>query len=160
MYHGPAENGHVIRESMRQIALRNLEKKRPRQYAGIGRGPDRPTLRRTVETFKTDKELSLVRQILAEAIWTGERANKWGLAQDAPCSHCGEGPEDEEHIFWVCKRWEETRDAWKPKVEELAAAVPGLGGPCRQEWPICTMMIAMVPMTPGVQDTPEKAAAV
>ena len=68
MYHGPTEIGHVIRESMRQIALRALEKRRPRQYEGIGRGPDRLTLRRVVETFKTDKELRLVRQILAGAV--------------------------------------------------------------------------------------------
>ena len=53
VYHGPTEIGHVIRESMRQIALKALEKRRPRQHAGIGRGPDRPTLRRVVETFKT-----------------------------------------------------------------------------------------------------------
>ena len=74
-----------------------------------------------------------VRQILAGAIWTGERANKRGLAQDAPCPYCGEGPEDEEHIFWVCKRWDETRDAWKPRVEELASAVAGLGSPFRRD---------------------------
>ena len=113
-----------------------------------------------METFKTDKELSLVRQILAGAIWTGERANKRGLAHDVPCPYCGEGPEDEEHIFWTCKRWENTRDVWKPRVKELAAAIPGLGGPGWRDWPICTKMTAMVPATPGEQGTPEGAATV
>ena len=130
MYHGPSEVGHVIRESMRWAALRALEQRRPWQYAGIGGGPNRFTLCRVMETFKSDKELDLARQILAGAVWTGERANKRGLAREEPCPHCGEVPEDEEHIFWNCKRWEETREAWRPRVEELPTAVTGLGGSC------------------------------
>ena len=130
VYHSPSEVGHVIRESMRRMALKVLERRRPRQYAGIGAGPNRSTLLRVMETFKSDKELGLARQVLAAAVWTGERAHKRGLTLEAPRQYCEEGAEDEEHIFWTCKRWEKTREAWRPRVEELAAAVVGLGGSC------------------------------
>ena len=71
-----------------------------------------------------------MRQILAGSVWPGERANKRGLAREEPCPYCGEVPEDKEHIFWNCKRWEGTREPWRPRVEELATAVTGLGGSC------------------------------
>ena len=160
VYNGPLEVGHVVRQSMRHIALAALEKRRPRQYAGLGWGPDRPTLWKVMETFKTERELSLVRHIVAGAVWTGGRANKRGLSQDAPCPYCGEGLEDEEHIFWVCTRWEETRKAWRPRVEELARAVPGIGGPCRQDWPVCTKMTALVPSVQGARASPGENEAV
>lgn len=102
VYHSPSEVGHVIRESMQWEALRNLERRRPRQYAGIGAGPSKPVLRRVMESFKSDKELNLAQQVLAGAVWTGERARRRGLTQEEPCPYCGEEAQDEEHIFWTC----------------------------------------------------------
>ena len=63
-------------------------------------------------------------------------------------------------MFWTCKRWEKTREAWRPRVEELAAAVVGLGGPCCRSWLICTRMVAMVPKGLGMQCDPVGAATV
>ena len=132
MYHSSSEVWHVVRESMRWAALRALERRRSSLYAGIGAGPNSAALLRALVVFKSGKELGLARQILARAVGTGERAHKRGLAQEVPCPYCVGRTEDEEHIFWTCKRREETRETWRPRVEELAAAVLELGGSCWQ----------------------------
>ena len=145
MYDPPLRLRHIVRESLRSKELQALWLRRPRQFEGMGNGPHRETLRLAVDSFKGAGEASLVAQILVGAVWTEERAHRRRKVETPLCPYCEEEDEDEQHIFWTCSHWEDTRRDLMKEALECAEQVEGLGGVCWRDWPTCILMVAIVP---------------
>ena len=89
-------------------------------------------------------EKSLLRGLLAGAMWTAARVSGHGMHANAACPHCGAAQEDEAHVLWDCPEWDDARGTWLPWLHDAARAIPGLGPPDR--WPSCLRKAGLFPL--------------
>ena len=75
---------HKVRDSLRYANLIRLEKRRPRQYAGMGGAVQRNMVANALQHFTTEDELRAARQVLAGAVWTKARAYSRKKLVDSP----------------------------------------------------------------------------
>ena len=89
-------------------------------------------------------DASLLRGVMAGAVWTARRAHARGLRVDAVCPYCATGAaEDEEHILWACPRWDEARGTHLADLEASLPQAPVLG--LRSDWPPCLRLCGLLP---------------
>ena len=135
---------HRVRDSLRCHSARQLEARRHATFGGLGDGADGPACRAALRAASTELEKSLLRGLLAGAMWTAARVSGHGMCANAACPHCGAAHEDEAHILWDCPEWDGARETWLPWLHDAARAVPGLGPPDR--WPSCLRKAGLFPL--------------
>ena len=136
---------HCLREALRRKALVGLEKRRPRQFGGMGGAVDREGVRLSLEAMPDATHRGYLRGIVAGALWTAQRAADRRLAETAVCPHCDGGqPEDEMHVFWHCPAWERARGAGPPLMVTESAGIEGLAGGVLC-WPRCLAVAGLLP---------------
>ena len=117
------------------LASRQLEARRPVTFGGLGDGADGPACRAALQAASTELERSLLRGVMAGALWTAARASGHGMRTNSACPHCGAAHEDEVHVLWDSPEWESARETWRPWLSDAATATPHLGPP--DQWPSC-----------------------
>ena len=80
---------HRVRDSLRCHSSRQLEARRPITFGGLGDGADGPACRAALRAASTELEKSLLRGLLAGAMWTAARVSGHGTRANAACPHCG-----------------------------------------------------------------------
>ena len=135
---------HRIRDSLRCHSARQLEARRPATFRGLGDGADVPVCRAALRAGCSELENSLLRWLLAGAMWTAAWVLGHGMRANAACPHCGAAHEDEAHSLWDCPEWDGARGTWLPWLHNTTRAVPGLGPPDR--WPSCLRKAGLFPL--------------
>ena len=105
---------HRVRDSLRCHAWRQMEAWRPVTIGGLGDGPNGEACRPALLAASTELEKSLLRTLLAGAMWTAARVSGHGMRANAACPHCGAAHEDEAQVLWDCPKWGDTRGMWLP----------------------------------------------
>ena len=144
LVHSPKEYvEHLFRELLRETQPAELEKRRPRTFGGMGARLERTLTLSDIATCDTQLDKSLLRGVLAGAIWTADRAHQRGLRPDNRCPYCPQGVrDDEEHLLWWCAAWKAVRDPFLPDGMLLARALR-LGS--LTECPPCVRLCGMMP---------------
>ena len=57
---------------------------------------------RALRVASTELEKSLLRGLMAGALWTAARVLGHGMQTNSACPHCGAAHEDEVHVLWDC----------------------------------------------------------
>ena len=131
---------HFVQEPLRQIqqwvrdnlcchSSRQLEARRLVTFGGLGDGADGPACRVALRAASTELEKSLLRGLMAGALWTAARVSGHGMRTNSACPRCGAAHEDEVHVLWDCPEWEQARETWRPWLSDAATAIPQLGPP-------------------------------
>ena len=133
---------HLFRESLREHHLEALEKRRPRLFGGMGAQIDRELTLSELERCATELDRSMLRGVMAGALWTADRAHQRGLRQDGNCPYCSKGTrEDEDHLLWWCAAWKSAREPFLPELMLLARALK-LGA--LSAWPPCLRLCGLL----------------
>ena len=130
--------------------FRELERRRPGTFGGLGGALHRHTCPEGLHVASTEGERSILRGLLAGATWTAGRAAGHGILRLDKCPFCRGAPETEPHILWDYPRWELARRAWMPWVLQEARALPALALPAA--WPVClraTRLLLLAPVGEG-----------
>ena len=135
---------HRVRDSLRCHSSRQLEARRPVTFGGLGDGADGTAYRAALRAACKELEKSLLRGLLAGAMWTAARLSGHGMRANAACPHCSAAHEDEAHVLWDCPEWGDARETWPPWLEDTAGAIPSLGPPDR--WPSCLQKAGLFPL--------------
>ena len=154
---GQTEPLHRVQEPMRQIqprmrdslhchAMCGLEARCPAPYGGLGDGADGGACR-ALRAASTELEASVLRGLLAGALWTAARVCGHNMQATSSCPGCGSQHEDEAHVLWDCPSWEAARVAWRALVLQAAEQLQ-LGPPTR--WPACLRRAGLLPLVPSV----------
>ena len=81
-------------------------------------------------------EKSLLRGLMAGALWTAARVSSHGMRTHSACPHCGAAHEDEDHVVWECPNWERARETWSLWLQDAAQPSPNWGRPTSRR-PAC-----------------------
>ena len=76
---------HLFRESLREHHLEALEKRRRRLFGGMGTRLDKELTLSELVRCAAELEKSLLRGVMAWALWTADRAHRRGLRQGGKC---------------------------------------------------------------------------
>ena len=91
---------HLFRESIREHQLGTLEARRPRTFGSMGARLDRGLTLLALNLCAMELNKSMLRGVVAAALWTSDRAHCRGLKPDDRCPYCTQGvPEDEDHLL-------------------------------------------------------------
>ena len=134
---------HRVRDSLRCHAMRGLEARRPATYGGLGDGVDGEACRAALRVASTELEASLLRGLLAGALWTAARVRGHNMRATSSCPGCGSQHEDEAHALWDCPSWETARAGWRAWVLQAAERLQ-LGPPTG--WPACLRRAGLLPL--------------
>ena len=93
---------HRVRDNLRCQLFRQLEARRPVTFVGLGDGADGPACRAALRVASTELEKSLLRGLMAGALWMVARVSGHGTRTNSACPHCGAEHEDEVHVLWDC----------------------------------------------------------
>ena len=110
----PRQIQHRVRDNLRCHCSRQLEAQRPVTFRGRGNGADGPACRAALGAASPELEKSLLRGVMAGAMWTVTRVSGHGMRTTSACPHCGAAHEDEVHVLWECPQLESTRGTWCP----------------------------------------------
>ena len=135
---------HRVRESLRSHASRQLEARRPITFGGLRDGADNPASRAAMRVAATELERSLLRGLLAGALWTAARVRGHRMRDNSACPHCRAAHEDEIHILWDCPEWEAGRTEWRPWLLDALEGLPQLERP--PQWPPCLRRAGLMPL--------------
>ena len=135
---------HRVRDNLRCHSSRQLEARRPVTFSGLGDGADGPACRAALRAASTEWEKSLLRGLMAGAMWTAARVSGHGMRTNSACPHCSAAHEDEVHILWECPEWDDARGTWLPWLSNAAGAIPHLGPP--DQWPSCLRKVGLFPL--------------
>ena len=102
----PSRVQHRVPDSLRCHAVRELEARRPVTFGGPGDGADRPASRAAMRVTSAEPEQSLVRGLLARALWTAARVPGRRMREHSACPKCGAAHVHEVHVLWDCPEWE------------------------------------------------------
>ena len=94
---------HRVRDNPRCHSSRQLEARRPITFGGLGDGADSPTRRAALRTASTGLDQSLLRGLMAGALWTAARVSGHGTWTNFACPLCG-GAHADEFYFQRPKR--------------------------------------------------------
>ena len=133
-----------MRESQRYRAFRELERRRPGTFGGLGGAVHRQECREGLQVASTEGEHSILRELLAGATWTAGRAAGHAILRSDRCPFCRGAPETEPHILWDYPRWESACRTWMPWVLQEARALPALALPAA--WPVCLKATGLLPL--------------
>ena len=133
---------HLFRESLREHHLEALEKRRPRLFGGMGARIDRELTLSELARCATELDRSMLRGVMAGALWTADKAHRRGMRQDGNCPYCSKGTrEDEDHLLWWCAAWKSAREPFLPELMLLARALK-LGA--LSDWPPCLRLCGLL----------------
>ena len=135
---------HRGRDSLRCHSSRQLEARRPVTLGGQGDGADGPACRAALRAASTELEKSLLRGLMARAMWAAARVSGHGTRTNSACPHCGAAHEDEVHSLWNCPEWNNARGTWRPWLSNAAQAIPHLGPP--DQWASCLRKAGLFPL--------------
>ena len=135
---------HQVRDSLRCHSSRPQEARRPVTFAGLGDGADGPAFRAALREASTELKKSLLRKLLAGAMWTAARVSGHSMRANCACPHCGAAHEDEAHVMWDCPEWDNPKGTWLPRLNDTAGAIPNLGPP--DWWPSCLRKAGLFPL--------------
>ena len=133
-----------MRDSLCCHSSRQLEAWRPVTFGGRGDGADGPACRAALRTASTKLEKSLLRGLMAGALWTAARVSGHGMRTNSACPHYGAAHEDQVYVPWDCPEWERARETWRPWLSDAATAIPRLGLP--NQWPACLQKVGLFPL--------------
>ena len=105
---------HRVRHRLCCHPSRQLEAQRPVTFGGLGDGADGPACRAVLRAASMELEKSLLRGLLAGAMWTAARLSGHGTRANSACPHCGAAHADEAHVPWECPEWGDARGTWHP----------------------------------------------
>ena len=134
---------HRVRDSPRCHSSRQLEARRPVTFGGLGDGADGLACRAALRAASIELEKSLLRGLMAGAMWTAARASGHGMRTNSACPHCGAAHEDKAHVLWDCPEWDDAR-TWRPWLSDAAEAIPHLGP--LDQWPSCLRKAGLFPL--------------
>ena len=103
-----------VRDNLRSHSSRQLEARHPVIFEGLGGGADGPTCRVALRTASAELEKSLLRGLMAAAVWTTARVSGHGTQTNCACPHCDAPHENEAHVPWDCPEWERPRETCHP----------------------------------------------
>ena len=135
---------HRVRDSLRCHSSRQLEARRPVTFGGLGDGADGPACRAALRAASMELEKSLLRGLMARAMWTAARVLGHGTRTNSACPPCGAAHDDEAHVLWDCPEWDDARGTWLPWLSDAAWAIPHLGPP--DQWPSCLRKAGLFPL--------------
>ena len=135
---------HRVRDSLRNHSSRQLEARRPVTFGGLADGADGPACRAALRAASTELEISLLRGLLAGAMWTAARVSGHGTRANSACPRRGAAHEDEALVLWESPEWGDARGMWLPWLNDAAGAIPNLGPPDR--WPSCLRTAGLLPL--------------
>ena len=135
---------HRVRDSVRCHSSRQLEARRPVTFGRLGDGADGQACRTVLRAASTELEKSLLRGLLAGAMWAAARVSGHGVRANAACPRCGAVHKEEAHVLWDCLEWGDARGTGLPWLNEAAWAIPSLGPPDR--WPSCLRKPGLFPL--------------
>ena len=92
----------------------------------------------------TELEKSLLRGLMAGALWTAAQVSGHSMRNHSACPHCGAAHEDEDHVLWDSPEWEQARETWSPELRDAAVALPQPGPP--DQWPACLRRAGLFPL--------------
>ena len=110
--------------------MRGLEARRPATYGGLGDGVDGEACRAALRVASTELEASLLRGLLAGALWTAARVRGHNMQATSSCPGCGSQHEDEAHVLLDCPSWKTARAglrAWVLQAAERLQLGPPTG---------------------------------
>ena len=120
---------HLFRESIGEHQLGTPDRRRPRSFGGMVARLDRDLTLLKLNLCATELDKSMLRGVLAAALWTADRVYRRGLRPDDRCPYYDQGvPEDEDHLLWWCEAWKSARAPFMAEVMLLAKAIK-LGAP-------------------------------
>ena len=93
-----------MRESQRYRAFRELERRRPGTFGGLGGGVHRQACREGLQVASTEGERNIQRGLLVGATLTAGSAARHAILRSDRCPFCRGAPETEPHILWECPR--------------------------------------------------------
>ena len=120
---------HLFRESIREHQRGALERRRPRTFGGMGARPDRDLTLLKLNLCAIELDNSMLRGVgrpgvMAGALWTVERAYRWGVRPDDRCPYYDHGvQEDEDHPLWWCEAWKSAMTPFLAEVMVLGKAI-------------------------------------
>ena len=123
--------------------MRQLEAHRPITFGGLGDGADGPAYRVAHRAASTELEKSLLRGLLAGAMWTAARVSGHGTRANSACPRYGAAHEDEAHVLWECPERDDARGTWLLWLNDAAGAISNMGPPDR--WPSCLQKAGLFP---------------
>ena len=133
---------HLFRESLREHHLEALEKRRPGLFGGIGARIDRELTLSELARCATELDRSMLRGLMAGALWTADTAHQRGLRQADKCPYCRKGSrEDEDHLLWWCMAWKSARELFLPELMLMARSLK-LG--VLSDWPPCLRLCGLL----------------
>ena len=115
---------HRVRDSLCCYSSRQLEARRPVTFGGLGDGADGPACQAALRAASTELEKSLLRGLLAGAMWTAARVSGHGMWTNSACPQCGAAHEDEAHVLWECPEWDDARGTWLPWLKTRRGPSP------------------------------------
>ena len=86
----------------------------------VGDGVNGEACRAALRVASTELEASLLRGLLAGALWTAARVRGHNMRATSSCPGCGSQHEDEVHVLWDCPSWETARAGWGAWVLQAA----------------------------------------
>ena len=86
----------------------------PVTFGGLGSGADSPACRAALRVASTELEKSLLRGLMAGALWTAARVLGHGTPTNSACPHCGVTHEVEVQVLWDCPEWEQAKGTCAP----------------------------------------------
>ena len=86
---------------------------------------------------------SLLRGLLAGALWTAARVRGHNMRATSSCPGCGSQHEEEAHVLWDCPSWETARAGWRAWVLQTAERLQL--GPLAG-WPACLRRAGLLPL--------------
>ena len=134
---------HRVRDSLRCHAMRGLEARCPANYGRLGDGVNGKACRAALRVASTELKASLLRGLLARALWTAARVRGHNMRATSSCPGRGSQHEDEAHVLWDCLSWEVARAGWRAWV--LRAAVHLQLGPLTR-WLVCLRQAGLLPL--------------
>ena len=135
---------HRVWDSLHSHSSRQLEARRPLTFGGVGNGADGVACRAALRAASTEREKSLLRGLLAGAMWTAAGASGHGMGTNSACSHCGAAHEDEAIVLRECPEWDDARGTWLPWLSDAAGAIP----PPRTAGPVAVLPAQSGPLSP------------
>ena len=120
---------HRVRDSLRCHSSRQLEARRPVTFGGSGDKADGPACRTALRAASTELEKSLLRRLMARAMWTAAKVSGRGTRTKSACPHCGAAHEDEVDVLCHCPECDDARVTWRPRLSDGAETIPHLGPP-------------------------------
>eukprot|EP00973_Karenia_brevis_P058440 8138979-Karenia_brevis.AAC.1 len=131
---------------------------------GLEHGVDRLATQSYLQSSRCPPyDKGLLRSILSGAVWTQERLSRANLQESPLCPCCGEGIEDQSHMWWDCQSWSQIRarhplamqffrSDWPECLRQCGIMTNAVSMPCTASAPLATVDLTQEGAVEVVED--------